>query len=46
MNLGHASVEPELWKAEAGVLSNGSGNGDDDANALLVGFDGVVVVVV
>lgn len=44
MKLGHESVEPALWKAEAGVLSNGTGRADNDG--LLVGFDNVVVVTV
>jgi hypothetical protein len=46
MKLGHESVEPLLWKAEAGVLSNGSGRGDNDADELLVDFDDVVLVAV
>lgn len=48
MKLEQESVEPELWKAEAGVLSNGTGKADDDDDddddELLVGFDNAVVV--
>lgn len=45
MKLEQESVEPELWKAEAGVLSNGTGKADDDDAELLVGFDNAVVEV-
>lgn len=44
MKLEQESVEPELWKAEAGVLSNGTGKADDGDGELLVGFDAAVVV--